>query len=809
MASFNSFPIPKQIVRSSSSSASRPRILVRSSMASSNSMLVFVPPHPLIKHWLSLLRCGQTPPLPFFVRIASRWSFLSSLKEDTRFHRRDHPLKACGCASATAENVYVKLKDPKNSLPCFQENIGVGVVGEQMSSSSSEKANLSRSMLQYNLLGKNLLALEQTFVALESLRMERDIMLQMRKLGAAELFNTCLSRSRASSTTSCLPDTGTPELVDTTEEQQTFVPSTRKLRKKARRSSLMTGNDDQGSRTTWEGIDVPRVRKPSKYRKKRERISRNEAEMSQGVKIVADMERIRTKLEEESGKVASMSCWAEAAGMNEKLLMRNLHFGWYCRDELVKCTRSLVLFLARNYRGLGIAHEDLIQAGYVGVLQGAERFDHTRGYKFSTYVQYWIRKSMSMMVSRHARGVHIPASIIRTMSQIQKARKTLKTSQGIKYPADEEISKLTGYSLKKIRAANQCLKVVGSIDKKVGDCFTTKFLSECLFAVCMQEFTPDTTMESPEEAVMRQSARREVHNLIEGLEAREKQVMVLRYGLQDYRPKSLEEIGKLLRLNIGHLDADGIYTGQFTTLALCGFVRAQGDADSGVDRLWQKKKAIYVEEMNTFSKMVTILKLSICVRDTDRHNQVADPVAQCLTDIRITLKMLSLSIETLRLLEETLTPRFHPRCPTICLTSLVNSDVLGGCSDRGGAKSGQIEGGSGALVSPYRLEVQFCKKGVCGDVRSLSRHVRCSLSPPVQGNSGVPLWRHTKARAEDGIVYGSVGERKGGASSLFKQSCDIGVKASGSGLIVNEAMASTRFSSYETAVLKLSDTWRG
>ncbi|XP_013742568.1 RNA polymerase sigma factor sigC-like [Brassica napus] len=533
MASFNSFPIPKQMVgsSSSSSSASRPRILVRSSMASTNSMLVFVPPHPLIKHWLSLLRCDQTP-LPFFVRIASRWSFLSSLKEETRFHQRDHPLKACGCASATAENVYVELKDPK-------ENIGVGLVGERMSSSSSEKANLSRSMLQYNLLGKNLLALEQTFVALESLRMERDIMLQMRKLGAAELFNTCLSRSRASSTASCLPDTGTPELVDTTEEQKTFVHSTRKLRKKARRSSLMTGSDDLGSRTIWEGVDVPRVRKPSKYRKKRERISRNEAEMPQGVKLVADMERIRTKLEEESGKVASMICWAEAAGMNEKLLMRNLHFGWYCRDELVKSTRSLVLFLARNYRGLGIAHEDLIQAGYVGVLQGAERFDHTRGYKFSTYVQYWIRKSMSTMVSRHARGVHIPASIIRTMSQIQKARKTLKTSQGIKYPADEEISKLTGYSLKKIRAANQCLKVVGSIDKKVGDCFTTKFL----------EFTPDTTMESPEEAVMRQSARREVHNLIEGLEAREKQVMVLRYGLEDYRPKSLEEIGKLLRVS--------------------------------------------------------------------------------------------------------------------------------------------------------------------------------------------------------------------------------------------------------------------
>ncbi|CAA7046220.1 unnamed protein product [Microthlaspi erraticum] len=550
MASFNSFPIPKQIVGSSSSSSSssspssRPRVLVRSSMASSmsstNSMMVFVPPHTLIKHWISLLRCEQTS-IPILVRIpmnATRWSFLSSIKEETRFYQK-YPLKVCGCASATsytAENVYVELKNPK-------ENVGVGFVGEPMS--SAEKAHLSRSMLQYNLLGKNLLALEETFVALDSLGMERDIMLQMGKLGAAELFKTCLSRSRGSSSSaSCLSDTET-KLVDTSPKEHSFVSSRRKLKKKARRSSLMTGNGDDGdsltigSKSTWSDIDVSRVRKSSKYRKKRERISRNEAEMSTGVKIVADMERIRTQLEEESGKVASMSSWAEAAGMNEKLLMRNLHYGWYCRDELLKSTRSLVLFLARNYRGLGIAYEDLIQAGYVGVLQGAERFDHTRGYKFSTYVQYWIRKSMSMMVSRHARGVHIPTSIIRTMSQIQKARKTLKTSHGIKYAADEEISKLTGFSLKKIRAANQCLKVVGSIDQKVGDCFTTKFL----------EFTADTTVESPEEAVMKQSARREVHDLLQGLEPREKQVMVLRYGLEDYSPKSLEEIGKLLSVS--------------------------------------------------------------------------------------------------------------------------------------------------------------------------------------------------------------------------------------------------------------------
>lgn len=155
--------------------------------------------------------------------------------------------------------------------------------------SSTEKAHLSRSMLQYNLLAKNLLALEDTFVALDSLRMERDIMLQMRKLGATELFKTCLSRSRGSSSTaSCLSATETKLECP---KQQEYVSSRRKLKKKARRSSLMTGNGDDGdslkigSKSPWSDIDVSRVRKSSKHKKKRERISRNEAEMSTGVKV--------------------------------------------------------------------------------------------------------------------------------------------------------------------------------------------------------------------------------------------------------------------------------------------------------------------------------------------------------------------------------------------------------------------------------------------------------------------------------------------------------------------------------------------
>ncbi|KAF2577931.1 hypothetical protein F2Q68_00003641 [Brassica cretica] len=109
------------------------------------------------------------------------------------------------------------------------------------------------------------------------------------------------------------------------------------------------------------------------------------------------------------------------------------------------------------------------------------------------------------------------------------------------------------------------------------------------------------------------------------------------------------------------------------------------------------------------------------------------------------------------------------------------------------------------LVSPCRLEVQICKKGVCGDVRSLSRHVRCSMSPPVQGNSGVPLWRHTKARRCFFFVQAELRHRREGVWLGEVVPLVLG----GSCLIINEAKASTRFSSYETAVLKLSDTWRG
>ncbi|KAE8658080.1 RNA polymerase sigma factor sigC [Hibiscus syriacus] len=272
-------------------------------------------------------------------------------------------------------------------------------------------------------------------------------------------------------------------------------------------------------------------------------------------------------MEEETGKVVSMSCWAEAAKHMEKVLKQHLHYGWCCRDELLRSTISLVLYFARNYRDLGIALEYLIQAGSIGVLQGAERFDHTRGYKFATYIQYWIRKSILRMVARHARGIQVPCALSRAIGQIQKARKALSKSHA-KYPEEEEIAKMTCVSLSKIRSADKCFRVVGSIDRKIGDFINAKLFGlvslisfesrvpfldylgqiSTLKTVLLDsgnnwEFIPDMSIGRPEKTVMRQHMKEDMHALLNGLEKRERQVVVLRYGLNGSPPKSLERYG--------------------------------------------------------------------------------------------------------------------------------------------------------------------------------------------------------------------------------------------------------------------------
>nr|XP_043612526.1 RNA polymerase sigma factor sigC [Erigeron canadensis] len=374
---------------------------------------------------------------------------------------------------------------------------------------------------QYRLLLENLVVLEDTFADSDVLTLEKDILVQLEKLGA--LKSSSFETSKY------------PYSVKSIDKEsiKPIVPSTRKVKRRSQRDRI--SNKVNGVCTvefhSHNQKNLRRVnsssRRSSNSKGARLKITRNEAELSRGVKMIANLEKIRTMLEEETGTVINFSSWASAAGVDKKVLLENLQFGWCCRDELLKSTRSLVIYLAKNYNFQGIAFKDLIQAGNVGVLQGAERFDRTRGYKFSTYVQYWIKKSLLMLLSRHAREIRIPFTLSKAISKIQKAKKALYKGDG-RCPDDLEIANFTGLSVAKIESASKCLRVVGSINQ------TNAKYWEC---------TPDPTMMSPEEALIKEQMINEMYDRIEELDARERKVLVLRFGLKGYQRKTLEEIG--------------------------------------------------------------------------------------------------------------------------------------------------------------------------------------------------------------------------------------------------------------------------
>ncbi|KAK9149405.1 hypothetical protein Scep_008162 [Stephania cephalantha] len=402
---------------------------------------------------------------------------------------------------------------------------------------------------RYGLLMENIRKIEEIVADKDFIRLERDILTQIGTLGALKLFHVCLSRTLKTPsfvpmpiTVTDLPSVRARDDAATDRAGRIIVRSRRKEERKSRRKrALEKATKIYGLSAIKMISKVPkrasysRLKDSSSSRSKRLVIARNESKMSKGIQDLTYLERIKMTLEEERGRVASVSNWAEAAGVDEKELQQRLHFGWSCRDKLLRSTRSLIMFLARNYQRMGIPLEDLLQAGKLGVLQGSQRFDDTRGYQFSTYVQYWIRKAMSKLVAQHSRGIQIPINVNRTINQVQKARKALY-GLNRKHPDEMEISRFTGLSLAKIRSASNCPRIVGSIDKKVGY-GSLKFM----------DFTPDASIKTPEEVVMRQHMEQGIFELLQGLNPRERQVLILRHGLWDGHCKSLAEIGRIFR----------------------------------------------------------------------------------------------------------------------------------------------------------------------------------------------------------------------------------------------------------------------
>ena len=205
------------------------------------------------------------------------------------------------------------------------------------------------------------------------------------------------------------------------------------------------------------------------------------------------------------------------------------------RDELVVSNLRLVHSIARSYQGRGVAFEDLVQEGAVGLVHAAERFDHRRGLKFSTYAVWWIRRALTDAIGG-ARTIRLPASARRQLAAIHEARTELR-ERGIAAPSNDDIARRAGLTPRRVRALSAVPSVSASLDEPVGDDATP-----------LGDVIADADGDTPLHAADRETSD-ELWSMIRHLPERQREVVLRRYGLRDGNPQSHEEIGA--RLGVG------------------------------------------------------------------------------------------------------------------------------------------------------------------------------------------------------------------------------------------------------------------
>lgn len=209
------------------------------------------------------------------------------------------------------------------------------------------------------------------------------------------------------------------------------------------------------------------------------------------------------------------------------------------RDELINSNLRLVVYIAKNYTNKGLSYLDLIQEGNLGLITAVDRFDYTKGYRFSTFATYLIRQSMLQALYQNSHIIRIPQYLLEDLKKISDAEKKL-TNVLSRKPTSEEIAKELNYefSAKKIDEIKLYDAQTISLDKKVGDNETT-----------ISDFIQDNLNDNPYQFTNKILNYENIDKLLSVLTDREKEVIKYRYGLKDDKKYSLIEIGKIFNIS--------------------------------------------------------------------------------------------------------------------------------------------------------------------------------------------------------------------------------------------------------------------
>lgn len=202
------------------------------------------------------------------------------------------------------------------------------------------------------------------------------------------------------------------------------------------------------------------------------------------------------------------------------------------KDELVEANLRLVVSLAKHYQGCGISLQDLIQEGNVGLMKAAEKFDASKGFKFSTYAAWWIKQTITRAIADQSKTIRIPVHMTENINRVRKVSRDLATVLGHE-PTDAEIAKEMNVTVEEVKLFKSYMADVTSLDIQVGEDEDTTIGS----------LIEDTNCVNPEKAAVKEAEKEILYSVLDTLSDREKDILIKRFGLEDGKPKTLEEVG--------------------------------------------------------------------------------------------------------------------------------------------------------------------------------------------------------------------------------------------------------------------------